>query len=254
MTERPGAAGAATEAGAGAPAHAAGASAGGAGPEGPDGVAGDSAAGAPAGVPPALAPCERVVLLGIGNELRGDDGAGPRVARALGGRVPWDLRAVHGLTPELADDLADCDLALFVDAHADPALERPAWRLHERPREPLRGPAADAAASQAPAPPAPALLGHALDVPRLLALTRLLHGRAREPPRSRCPRATSGSARRSRRPQRPACARPPWPCWRWAKREARRPGPRRPGLDAAEAGPGGSIHGRESGAAGERMR
>ena len=103
-----------------------------------------------------------MLLLGIGNELRGDDGAGPRVARALEGRVSWDVRAVHGLTPELADDLAEVDLALFVDAHADLALTQPTW-THLR---------------VAAATPGTPLLGHALDVPGLLGLTARLHGRA----------------------------------------------------------------------------
>ena len=145
MTRKAGAAPAAAAPGAGAPA--------------PD-------AGAPAavtGVAPLLAAGERVLLLGIGNDLRGDDGAGPRVAQALAGRVAWDLRAVHGLTPELADDLAGCDVVLFVDADADPRLERPAWRPHD----PLPGGTG-----------APPLLGHALDAPGLLDLTARLHGRA----------------------------------------------------------------------------
>jgi hydrogenase maturation protease len=114
------------------------------------------------GGPPALRPGDRVLLLGIGNDLRGDDGAGPAVARALEGRVPWDVRAVHGLTPELADDLAEVDLALFVDAHADLALARPTWSHHR---------------VEAAAPGTP-LLGHTLDVPALLALTAQLHGHA----------------------------------------------------------------------------
>ncbi len=132
-------------------------------------------AGAPAvlGPAPRLAAGERVLLLGIGNDLRGDDGAGPRVARALEGRVAWDLRAVHGLTPELADDLAACDVALFVDADADPARERPAWQHHH-----VRAAAAGAATAGAGSAPGALLLGHALDVPALLDLTVRLHGGA----------------------------------------------------------------------------
>jgi hydrogenase maturation protease len=115
-----------------------------------------------AGAPPRLAPGARVMLIGIGNDLRGDDGAGPRVARALEGRVAWDVRVAHGLTPELADDLARCDVAIFVDASADPALEWPTWTVH-----PSR-------AARTGASP----FGHALDVPALLALTWTLHERA----------------------------------------------------------------------------
>jgi hydrogenase maturation protease len=113
------------------------------------------------GVPPPVAPGARVFLLGIGNDLCGDDGAGPAVVRALEGRVPWALHAVHGLTPELADDLAACDLALFVDASADPTLAAPTWTHHAAP-QPGRG---------------GGLLGHALDVPGLLVWCAALHGR-----------------------------------------------------------------------------
>jgi hydrogenase maturation protease len=114
------------------------------------------------GTAPSVAPGARVVLYGIGNDLRGDDGAGVRVANALEGRVPWRVRAVHGLTPELADEIAAADVALFVDADADLTLERPTWRRH-----PSRSPGA----STGP------LMGHALDVPALLRLTAWLHDR-----------------------------------------------------------------------------
>lgn len=115
------------------------------------------------GQPPSVAPGARVLLYGIGNDLRGDDGAGPRVARALDGRVPWRVAVVHGLTPELADDLAVCDVAIFVDADADLTLERPRWRRHPH----AGGLAASAGA-----------FNHALDVSALLALTWTLHQRS----------------------------------------------------------------------------
>lgn len=114
------------------------------------------------GSAPDLGAARRVVLYGIGNDLRGDDGAGVRVASALEGRVPWRVRIVHGLTPELADELAEVDVALFVDADADPCLQRPTWRRH------------GSAGGRATAP----LTGHALDVPSLLTLTAWLHERA----------------------------------------------------------------------------
>ena len=114
------------------------------------------------GPAPRLAAGDRVLLYGIGNDLRGDDGAGPAVARALDGRVPWTVCVVHGLTPELADALVEADLALFVDAAADPTLDAPTWVAHDAPA-PGRG---------------GQLLGHALDVPGLLAWCVALHGRA----------------------------------------------------------------------------
>jgi hydrogenase maturation protease len=138
-------------------------------------AAGDD--GPVAGRPPRLSPGDRVLLFGIGNDLRGDDGAGPRLALALEGHVPWDLRVVHGLTPELADDLAGCDVALFVDASADPGLERPTWTLHGDVAAATQVPAAPAVDHAPAAPDTRPLLGHALDVPGLLALTRRLHGR-----------------------------------------------------------------------------
>jgi len=123
---------------------------------------GDRPRGAIDGTAPSVAPGARVLLYGIGNDLRGDDGAGVRVAHALEGRVAWRVRALHGLTPELADELADADIALFVDADADLTLERPTWRRHP---------------SGSPAGSAVPLMGHALDVPGLLRLTAWLFDR-----------------------------------------------------------------------------
>ncbi|MDZ7991369.1 MAG: hydrogenase maturation protease [Nostoc sp. EfeVER01] len=53
--------------------------------------------------------------IGYGNELRSDDGIGPRVARALQLSNVKSI-AVHQLTPELAQALANSDLAVFIDA------------------------------------------------------------------------------------------------------------------------------------------
>jgi hydrogenase maturation protease len=56
------------------------------------------------------------LVIGIGNSLRGDDGAGPAVVVAL---PPWPhVRCldVHQLLPELADDLARVQQVVFVDA------------------------------------------------------------------------------------------------------------------------------------------
>jgi hydrogenase maturation protease len=59
-----------------------------------------------------------VVIIGYGNELRGDDAAGPLVAQAV---AEWDVPGtlalvVHQLTPELAENVATADIAIFVDA------------------------------------------------------------------------------------------------------------------------------------------
>lgn len=59
-----------------------------------------------------------VLVIGYGNDLRGDDAAGRRVAHAVAARHLPGVRvlSVVQLTPELAADLADCRLAVFVDA------------------------------------------------------------------------------------------------------------------------------------------
>jgi hydrogenase maturation protease len=58
------------------------------------------------------------LVIGYGNTLRSDDGAGQIVAdRVATWKLP-NLRslAVHQLTPELAEDLANSDIVIFVDA------------------------------------------------------------------------------------------------------------------------------------------
>ncbi|MBD2690954.1 hydrogenase maturation protease [Anabaena catenula] len=56
-----------------------------------------------------------VIAIGYGNELRSDDGIGQRVAQALHLSKVKSI-AVHQLTPELAETLANADLAIFIDA------------------------------------------------------------------------------------------------------------------------------------------
>ena len=58
------------------------------------------------------------IVIGYGNSLRSDDGIGLEVARIV---ANWSLPHVRSLalpqlTPELAVDLAEVDLAIFVDA------------------------------------------------------------------------------------------------------------------------------------------
>ncbi|GCL35286.1 hypothetical protein SR1949_03780 [Sphaerospermopsis reniformis] len=59
-----------------------------------------------------------VIVIGYGNELRGDDAIGQQVAKVV---KYWCLSsvesiAIHQLTPELAEPLANSRLAIFVDA------------------------------------------------------------------------------------------------------------------------------------------
>jgi hydrogenase maturation protease len=101
-----------------------------------------------------------VVVIGYGNALRGDDGAGPRVATAVAG---WGLPqvqalAVHQLTPELAETLAAARLALFVDSR-------------------LPGHGNDVTVQTLHPAPATASLGHTSDPRQLLALAQALYGR-----------------------------------------------------------------------------
>lgn len=61
------------------------------------------------------------MLLACGNSLRGDDGVGLRIAEAVEELLPASrlrIVAVQQWTPELAGDLAEAGLAIFVDASA----------------------------------------------------------------------------------------------------------------------------------------
>jgi hydrogenase maturation protease len=102
-----------------------------------------------------------VVVIGYGNELRGDDGIGPRLAGEVAARNWPGVRvvAVAQLTPELAKVLADAQRAIFIDAGV-PAEGEPVRVLHVEPRGP--GPA----------------LTHFGDPHGLLALSRALYGKA----------------------------------------------------------------------------
>jgi hydrogenase maturation protease len=64
-------------------------------------------------------PGSDILVIGYGNELRGDDGSGPAVARAIEAlRLPCvRTQALHQLTPELAEDIAAARAVILVDAH-----------------------------------------------------------------------------------------------------------------------------------------
>jgi hydrogenase maturation protease len=60
----------------------------------------------------------RLLVIGYGNELRHDDGVGPRVGRAV---AAWQLPGVeavvvHQLTPEMAERVGEAESVVFVDA------------------------------------------------------------------------------------------------------------------------------------------
>ena len=55
-------------------------------------------------------------IIGIGNDLRGDDGIGPRVVNAIPARADLETMTTHQLVPELADRIRTARRVLFVDA------------------------------------------------------------------------------------------------------------------------------------------
>ena len=61
------------------------------------------------------------LIIGYGNTLRGDDGAGPRVAEAVAALNYPGVRTLVCplLTPELADPISRAGAVLFVDAAVD---------------------------------------------------------------------------------------------------------------------------------------
>ena len=61
----------------------------------------------------------RVLIIGYGNPLRGDDGFGWRAAERLRSAIDdpqVEVRALHQLTPELMEPLSRVDRAIFIDA------------------------------------------------------------------------------------------------------------------------------------------
>ena len=59
------------------------------------------------------------LVIGIGNDWRGDDGLGPRVVETLSARPGLETTTVHQLVPELAERIGAVDRVLFVDAAVD---------------------------------------------------------------------------------------------------------------------------------------
>jgi len=104
------------------------------------------------------------LVLGCGNDLRGDDALGPIVVDELQAMLPdephvrFEVRC--GLTPELADTLATIDRLVFVDC----SLGGP----HGVVRRVEYGPSDDADIACV----------HLLDLPALLSWTKQLYGRA----------------------------------------------------------------------------
>jgi len=104
-----------------------------------------------------------ILVIGYGNDLRGDDAAGRSAADRV---AAWKLPAVrvlslHQLTPELADPLVAADRVIFLDAH--PAADDPGIRV--RPISPE---------------PHTSRFDHTSDPPALLAFAKTAFGRSPE--------------------------------------------------------------------------
>ncbi len=117
----------------------------------------------------------RTLVIGYGNPLRRDDGAGPEAARRLAGMQPPGVVVVeaHQLLPEHAELLSRVRRAVFVDASAEEGLEE----VRLQPVEPAAGAGLDP---------------HVSDPGRLLALAAELFGNAPEAWMLRLPAADFG--------------------------------------------------------------
>jgi hydrogenase maturation protease len=115
--------------------------------------------------------------LACGNSLRRDDGVGLKIAEAAEHLFPASrlrIVAAQQFLPEMAAELAETELAIFVDACAagEPGAIRVVPVAAERespdhPIEPIAG-----------SPGAPAWETHRLDPPTLLAMAQSLCGHA----------------------------------------------------------------------------
>lgn len=105
---------------------------------------------------------ENVLVIGYGNPLRGDDGLGWHAAERLAAVCDRDIdiRAVHQLTPELADSLSRADFAIFIDAACDQSEGAVVFRRIEPDRSPSGA------------------FSHQLTPEVLLGFTEKLYGRA----------------------------------------------------------------------------
>lgn len=100
-----------------------------------------------------------VLIIGYGNTLRGDDGAGIRAAERLrDSGANLDVVTVHELQPELIDAIARRSLVVFIDGSLN------VDNLHRREIFP--------STSSVPSQ------SHHLVPEQLLALSRMIHGTA----------------------------------------------------------------------------
>jgi len=107
-------------------------------------------------------PAREFLVIGYGNELRGDDGVGPKVAVAVDAlRLPGVHTLIcQQLSPEHAEPVSQARVVVFVDAAVD-APREVQWRKLE-----------PAGSTQ--------LMAHAADPRTMLALARDVYGRCPE--------------------------------------------------------------------------
>jgi hydrogenase maturation protease len=107
-------------------------------------------------------PRVRCLVLACGNTLRGDDGIGPILGQWAEERFETnpEVRTVvsHQWTPDMAEDIAAAETALFVDCSLDQSPGKVLVR------------------ELVPAPLQPGLVTHHLGAPELLRVTEDLYG------------------------------------------------------------------------------
>jgi hydrogenase maturation protease len=104
----------------------------------------------------------RILIIGWGNPLRGDDGLGWRAAGQLAEALQEPevtVRVSHQLLPEFAEELRRFDLVIFIDASCDNGAS---GQVRFERVEPSRSPSA--------------AFTHQMDPPGLLAMAERLYG------------------------------------------------------------------------------
>ena len=107
----------------------------------------------------------RILVIGWGNPLRGDDGVGWRAAELLSEKLQGHdvaVRVSHQLMPEFAEEISGSEFVVFIDAACD---NSPGEVRFERV-EPDRAPSA--------------AFSHQLSPPALLAMAERLYGSSPE--------------------------------------------------------------------------
>ncbi len=112
-----------------------------------------------------------ILIIGYGNTLRSDDGAGQRVAELV---AEWKLPnllslPVHQLTPELAEPISQAELVIFVDAY--PATSEQGLQVHQLSDPP-------SSHTQLEGESQGLNIGHMVDPRSLLALSQLIYNNA----------------------------------------------------------------------------